>query len=207
MFIIFPSLKLNGIINEDLALNLFSETWGLLFTLLFFVVIIELKDFFEWKPVRARIMRRIGNQLFDIIWDIDMLIDAENDSTMEGIENVDFNKLTKKKLDALVQGNFKVTLQFGDQVITTKLSQKYEAREAVINNIISRYGKYLLSEIHSSLMDIEEYLGQVSFELGVKPLVIKNYKGEKLPELLKKIGLEIERLRKNGIDIGSKVFL
>lgn len=147
-------------------------------------------------------MRKIGYQLFDIIWDVDALVDAEVDFSMNGTTETDFYKLTKKKLDVLAQSKFKLTHPFKDREIAVNLSQKYEAREAVIDEIIGRYGKFLPSKIHCSLMDIEKYLGRLSFELGVKNILFKDYSGEEIPDLLTKIGQEIDQLRKNGIDIG-----
>jgi hypothetical protein len=186
--------------NNEFANRFMPTSIGLAFNFFFLIVFFNIWEYLEWKPVRDRVMRRIGNQLFDTIWSLDSLVDAEIDSSPEEITEVDWYKLSEKKLNALITGKFKVT-PISDKKITVSLSEGYNRREILIGEIIGNYGKFLSSEIQCLLMDIEEHLGSLSFQLKLS-IVVEGYKPNKIPELLSKIGQDIDQLRKKGIDVG-----
>ena len=188
-------------LSIDFALRFLPTLFGLLITFSIFIVFFDLREELEWKTVRDRVMRRIGNQLFDIIWTVDSLLEAEIDYGMEGTTEVDYYKLSEKKLNALITGKFKLNIPSRDQDLMARLSQGYNRRENLIGEIIGNYGKFLSSEIQCLLMDIEEHLGSLSFQLKL-PIIVEGYEPKKITDLLSKIGQEIDEMRKKGIDVG-----
>ena len=60
---LFPSMIDQRLFLSDYGLNLMSECWGLLFTLIFFVGIFDLRELLEWKGVEKKVNERIGRQI------------------------------------------------------------------------------------------------------------------------------------------------
>lgn len=186
--------------SNDFAIRFMPTLIGLVFNFAIFIVFFDLREYLEWKTVRDKIMRRIGDQLHSILWDVALLLDAEIDTTMSDITEVDFNKLSKKYLNAMASGNFKLTNVWKDKEINSKLANMFLLKENMLGEIEGRYGKFLKSDIQCSLMNVEEYLHNLSWDFTLTT-ILENHKPDKIPDLIHKIGQEIDYLNKSGIKV------
>jgi hypothetical protein len=187
-------------LGNDLAERFLPTLCGLLVTFGIFTVFFDVREEREWKTVREKVMRRISNQLQAIAADVSYLYDADVNITMNDINEVGWNKMSRKYLDALVSGKFKLTYEGKDKEVNQKLAETFLLRERMLGGIEDVYGKFLKSDIQRSLMNLEDYLHNLSFDFTLINKV-KNYKPEKVPDLIQKIGQEIDHLSKSGVKV------
>ena len=197
IFVVFPNLLANGIIDRDLNLNLFSETWGLLFTLLFFVMLFELKDILEWKKVESRVKWRIGWEIYALFGNISTLCEVDT-HTHGGVPNLSaWKDSQKRQLEQLSKG--KVVLGYGKELLeNSKLIEGYASIVATRKNALSgledKYFRFLNSEVQCSLMDIQIELERLYN--GLKRIELFDIKDENvLTEPIEKIISEIAKIR------------
>lgn len=199
-FVIIPSFLYLGIIDGDLALNLVSEIWGLIFTLGMFVVLLEYRDWLEGKGIEDRTKVRIGLQLrqlfFYLASNFDMVMITDTKKEGKGNEE-------ERKLDSLVSISFEPSKIKKDLLIkdvkfsygTFTLSKLTE-----LGKLEERYSKFLGSEVRASIIDIQNYLGELSQELiygDINEINLEHHLLE-FSDLIKKTLMEILKLRKKG---------
>ena len=204
MLVVFPVLKSTGIINQDLTLNLFSETWGLLFTLLFFVILFEVREFLEWKKVETKVNKRIGREIYRIFVELSQLCEVNKQ-----VSGADYNlsalkDLWKRQLEQLTTKE--VVLEFGKELLgKAELAKSYASLIESLSNALSgveaKYLKYFGSNLQSSLIDIEEELDRIHFVLK-KAEIFGSKDEDTLRKSIQKIMEEIVKIRDNKIDIG-----
>lgn len=130
-----------------------------------------------------------------------MLCEVETES-IGGLETEeDWNRHSEKQLNDLIAKGVKLTNVWKDPKLSLPLSKMFEDEEIRVSEIEGRYGKFLDSELQTSLLNIEEYLHRLRFEL-------LGYVGEEterekaISDLMAKIAKEIAQLRERKIDIG-----
>lgn len=183
-----------GIVFEDLALNLYSEIFGLLFTLIAFVGVLEIRERLEWKKIKKKVMKRIGRQIqaiFSAITDL-CVIDFP-------IETFESNTYREEELEALLTKKIILRDSWKEKERSLVFAHIFESHWKAIGIIDSRHGKYLSPEVQCSLLDIEDSLHKVLFEFYATDFIEKDREEIIITEF-KKIVKEIDYLRKNGID-------
>jgi hypothetical protein len=82
IFGILPFWIHNQVISLELGENLFAEAWGILFTVLLLTIGIELGERLRWKPLKDRVLGKIGSQIRNIFLDLIPLIETSKDTTL-----------------------------------------------------------------------------------------------------------------------------
>jgi len=206
MYVILPNWILIGIVSPDLALDIHSEAWGLMFTLAFFVILFDLRENVEWRSVKDRVKKRIGKQIHAIFVELSNLCEVERVLFGESIHDEKaWKKLKEKQLNTLVSGkvqlNASVKELWENREISSSLATFIDSRRALLTDIEGRYFKFLDSELQSSLMDIEDYLHSLSIELRIIRAKEENFY-KAISDLIGKTAKEIAKIREMKIDMG-----
>lgn len=198
LFLFFLPAALSG---HELAGNFITEIGGLFFTLVIFVMLIELREKLEWKSVENRVKRRIGYQIYNLfeyfcnVCDVNVMCDlapAETfverlvDKRLEALasEEIKLNEFAKKELwDAAFRHGFELTL---DSVVKN------------LARIEDKYSRFLDSETQTSLMDIQDYSYRLSVELRLRSGEDEDFNDSVL-YWIRKITKEIIILKRKGM--------
>jgi hypothetical protein len=204
MLFISPALAINGIINQDLQLNLFSESWGLLFTLFFFIMIFDLREFLEWKRVETKVSKRIGREINLIFMNLKDLCKVSTGLQGNSPDLESWKELCNRQLEQMTKQE--IVLEFGKELLEKgELAKDYapfiQSRNNGLSIVEGKYLRFLSPEIQESLMEIEQELDEIYFTLNWSALSGANdYK--KLSKSISEIMKQIVKIRENGIDIG-----
>jgi hypothetical protein len=181
------------------SLGRFLPTFvGLIFTLGIFYIFFDLREEREWKAVSWRVKKRIGTHLQTVFTNLVVLCEVESVLTNEQSEE-DWKQLSKRQLDDLASKDIKLTDTW--KGIIDGLPSYLKTLESRLGEIEGRYGKFLGSKIQISLMDTEEYLHRLSFELEFS-LGKEKEREMRISELVQRTMKEIAKLRESGINIG-----
>jgi hypothetical protein len=204
MFLILPTLTINKIINQDLQWNFFSELLGILFTLFFFIMILDLRDFFEWKRVKTRVNNSIGREINFIFMNLKELCKVTKGLQGDSPDLEKWKELCNKQLEQMTKQE--IVLEFGRELLekselATSYASLIQARNNSLSIVEGKYLKFLSSEVQEALMNIEQELDEIYFTLNWSAVFdARNY--EKLSKSINKIMKQIVKIRENGIDIG-----
>ena len=198
IFCLIPYFVQTNVLSPEAGVNFYSESWGLLFTLLLFVALFDLREKLEWKDVENKVKRRIGEQLSSIFLDVSVLCKHGALHNAKEKENL-LNEFVSQEI------NLGGVLKNPDAV--EHFSRVLEHHASMIEQFEINYERKLSSKIQASLFDISEHVNSLSSELMF--LSIDREYGQfqiadltKIADLIKKIMNDIALLRKNGIDIG-----
>ncbi len=205
MFVVFPILLAYGIINQDLNLNLFSETWGLLFTLLFFVMLFELNSVLEWKKVENRVKWRIGWEIYGIFDNILNLCEVKTTTGDTGKDVSAWKDAKKRQLEEVTKGKI-VLSEFGmdvleDSTIVKNYAEGLTARKNNLSNFELKYYRFFSSDVQCSLMDIQIEIEKILMEIW-RSQFLKTKDRDRITNSAEKIMTEIANLSENGIGVG-----
>ena len=202
MLAVFPLFKMWGIIGEDLYLNLFSESWGLLFTLLFFVALFELRDFLERKKVESKVNKRFGKEIGSIFVVLSNLAEVNKPLSFCPPQLYTWKEWYKLRLEQLTEND--IILGNGKLVENERVAKDYsrmlETCYKDFSEIGIKYFEFCSSELQSSVIDIESSLETIHYMLNVGFY----YKGSErsLIESMGRLLKEIKRVRDIGVDMG-----
>jgi hypothetical protein len=188
-------LSLQGI---DFASRFLPTLLGLLITLAIFYVFFDLREELEWKTVRDRVMRRIGNQLHGVFEDVSELCEV---NVPFDFERDDFKKYPEKKLNELVVKGIKLNDLWKDEEKSLWFADRFDRLWDALGTIETRHEKFLSPTLQDSLLNIEESLHALSFECHATDFNEENRKHFIIVHV-GKIVKEIDKLRKSGIDVG-----
>jgi len=190
-----PYLEYRGIISEDLSRNLFSEAFGIFFTLFFLITVFELREEFRWRKVEEKVMGRIGIQLRELFIYMTRLVEFtwstnpyEILNELHKKETLTFSKEGKK---LLVRQNFMNFLQ------TSKQS---------LNNLEKGYFRFLNADLALSLIEIQSRLERFIYEVtaykipSIEKHVSKEFKEKEICETIHSIINEIHKIRETEMD-------
>jgi len=186
--------------GHDMAINLISEIFGLFFTLVVFIMFFDFREWLERKSVEDRVKKRIGRIIrttFDTISIVCRVerVHYEPHSKEKQIE------LVEKQLKTLASGEFKFTPEAEIDLLNESIKKSFknivDSRANRLGRIEERYSKFLGSDVRTSLMDIQEYLDKLRLEFSV-PHVKNEVYFNSLRELIGKLMVEIQKLKKNG---------
>lgn len=199
----FLPSALNG---NDISANFLSETWGLFFTLVIFVMLFELRESLEWKSVEDRVKRRIGKRIHAIFIELSTFCEVNrvlfgekifDDEAWKELENKQLEELTSKE----IRLNDFAKEALKDTNTRLSLASTLDSRRAYLSEVEAKYFKFLDSELQTYLMDIQDYLEALSFELRVRRSKEQNFH-KSIAKLIGKIMKEIAHVRQSDINIG-----
>jgi hypothetical protein len=189
-------------LTNEMALRFLPTFVGILFTFVSITLFFKVREYLEWKKVEDRVKRKIGRQLLTIFSNLEIMIlvdDLYSKDYLEDIAKLGWSKRTEKQLNNVLNDKIALKPIWKDPKMCSQLSEFVEDREKILSEIEGKYGKFD-SQIQASLMDIEEYLHKLSFELTFYS-ADEEQKENTISELIKKITVEIQKLMKIGIKV------
>ena len=199
-FFVIPYFLTLKIIDANLAFNLISEIMGLFFTLGIFIVLLEYREWLVWRKISKKVINRIGRQLqsiFNIIADLCKVIDVHFDHGA-----FDSKKYREGQLKGLVTKEIKLKDSWKEKEVSLFFADRIERAWEAIGIIDTRHGKFLNPDLQCSLLDIEDSLHKISFDLHFTDANMGDR--EKFLKIeLKKLSKELGKLRERKlVDIG-----
>jgi hypothetical protein len=194
-------------LGNDLAARFLPTLCGLLVTFGIFTVFFDVREELEWKEVEDRVKKRIGSEIFTLF---KLLTDfCEVDKSLASADRANIEKLKELERKQLEQMTGKVVL------IETLLSDLLEKKDLAANfaslfdsiririsEIEGKYGRFLNPKLRVPLMDIQDCLDELRFELKLGSVGSAERLHQSLSTIIEKIIKEINNVRGNGIDIG-----
>ena len=211
LFFYFLPLAWEG---HDIATNFLSEIWGLFFMLAIFLIILDFREWLEWKSVEDRVKKKIGRKIGEIFSHFSLLCVVKKTSTENTIQEI-----SDMQLSALASEEVKLNAVYKKWLLEEEDERSYhawfaEASRAYLAEIEHRYSKFLDSELLASLMDIQDYLEKLRWELRLMPKRKEELMPQRMKELMPqrkalfvrsisdligKIMREIQRLKRKGM--------
>jgi len=179
----------------------YAEAWGLMFTLLIFIVLFDLKEYLEWKSVEDRVKRKIGRQIRALFAHLSIFCQVER-VHYDPLSKEKKIRLVEKQLNKLASEEIRFTAGAKRDLLDENIRQSYEGLlESKLNSLgrlEERYYRFLDSEVRASLMDIQDYLDELGLEFKVRHVRDEDY-FKSISDLIGKIMREILRLKRKGI--------
>lgn len=206
-FGIIPLCVEFGLTSSSFADNLKAECWGIFFTVIVIMLVLDLREYFQWRPIKDKVMETIGTELYEIFRDFAGLckcphyswIDIE-ESGEEYAERIFFTQLEqlKEKVELEEQGK-KV---FSNGYLATLL----ERVASHLSEVEAKYSRFLDAELRLSLMEIQDTLNRFSIDLILRKKEPSWYENDELFFLIvsnniQTIVEEIYKIHKMGIEI------
>jgi len=202
--IILASFVYYSSTGNAFATQFIPEVCGWLVTLLIFTVFFDLREQLEWKSVENRVKKRIGKQIHGVFVELAHLCDVESALVADVLNDEAWKDLSRRQLKQLlseVKLNDGVKELWENRDLASSLASFFDSKRARLSEIEGKYFKFLNSELRASLMDIQDFLEDLRFELRVVSAKQETfYRG--LSSVIGKIVKEIAKIREKGIDIG-----
>ena len=194
------SLLLKALEGGELESNFLAEVFGLLFTLVIFVMFFDLREKLEWKSVEDRVKQRISRQIRGLFIDLSGLCVIDRvvfgPFSKEKFEEMDLKQLNKlASEDVTIHDEAKKSLLKND--FRMQYRRLIESRATSIGKIEERYFRFLDSDVQASLMDIQDHLDNLSY-VFVVPYAKRERFFESISSSIGEIMKEIDKLRRKG---------
>jgi len=192
-------------LGNNMATKFLPTLFGLMFTLVIFTIFFDLREKLEWKKVEDRVKRRIGMRIHGIFVELSNLCDV--DLVLEGddiFSDKAWRELQRKQLKQMtekVKLNETAKKLWKERKLAFSYATLFDSRRARLSEIESTYIRFLNPTLAASIMDIQDYLENLHFELTFPHSKIEIFE-ERLSTIIEKIVKEIVTIRENGIDIG-----
>jgi len=186
--------------GNDVAANFLAEIFGLIITLVIFIMLFEWREKLEWKSVEDRVRRRIGRQIRGLSIDLSNLCDIDRvvvgPFSKEKFEEMDLKQLNKLAFEEVrIHDEAKKSLFKHD--FRMQYRRLIESRATSIGQIEERYFRFLDIDVHASLMDIEDHLDDLTFHLII-PYAKRERFFDSISSSIGEIMKEIDKLRRKG---------
>jgi len=196
----------NALGGHDMAANFIVEIFGLFFTLVAFMIFFDLRESLKWKAIEAKVKRRIGRQVRTIFTELTILCEVE--SVIKGTRIHDgeaWNDLSRRQLNQLVSSQVSLS-KLGKELLDDSdqrhnLRSFLDSRRIYLSDLEGKYLRFLSSELQESLMDMQDSLEKLCFEMKVRRTKADAFH-KAITDLIAEIMSQIARARKHGLDIG-----
>jgi cell division protein FtsB len=203
-FICFSSYEVW--LGNDLAARFLPTLCGLLVTFGIFTVFFDIREQREWKEVEDRVKKRIGSEIFSLFTmlrdfcevDRSLVGDIHNRETWKESERKQLKQMTEKV--TLIEPLVEDLLEKKD--LALNYASMFDSIRTRISEIEGKYGRFLNPKLRAALMDIQDYLDDLRFELKLGSIGNAEKLHQSLSTLIEKIVKEINNIRESGIDIG-----
>lgn len=169
------------IIDFNLGINLVSESFGIVFTIVFLTWIIRSRELRQWKSVEKKVRERIANNLYGIFEDIFLYflepapqMPDKLEKKIKQAERMEDGMEREKLLSSLFVGYYAneemITLgedsgskylREPDPNATNTFREDFRRRKYFLEHIISEYSKFLPPILVRSIMEIEDGLDEI----------------------------------------------
>jgi uncharacterized membrane protein YheB (UPF0754 family) len=197
-YLFFLPLALSG---EQLAANFLAEIFGLLFTLVIFVMIFDFREWLEWKSVEDRVRDRIRREVLGLFAELSIFCKMEREH-FDSIAEKKRGDLFEKQLNRLASEKIELTKEAKRDLLEEDLRRNWEwildSRRKNLGQIEKKYLKFLDSEIQASLMDIQDYLDSLCLQFRLRHTRDEDF-FESFSSWTGKIMQQILKLKRKGI--------
>lgn len=157
IFILLPYFVRNQVISVDFSYNLLSEFWGILFTVLLLITLVELREKLEWKSVRDKVIDMTKNELEDI----SKLVCIITDEQVKEPKQMEPMSIGRKI--------FSGPASLAKMILLKRLLR----RQRVLDNIEAKYSNFLEPKLRVSLIELQEKFDDLSLTLELKEYYLK----------------------------------
>jgi len=170
--------------------------------------IIELREYSQWRPVKDRVMKMIGREVYELFIDFTNVCKcthgggkSREESFEEFKKRIFFAQL--EELNKMVELNELGRKWFSKGGLATL----YETRAKHLGDIEAKYSRFLDALLRLSLMEIQDNLNSLSLDLHIKKIELGDwFKSEErflslVSMRIHKITKEIYKLHKTEIEI------
>lgn len=168
-FVVIPLLVQLGLADPDMANNVSAECWGICATVLVLMLVIDLREYNQWRSVKDKVYERITRQLYGIFAEFTNICECTHGGGVKPNETMDefFRRMNLTQLEEL---NRKIKLnKLGKKyLLKGEFASLFEAREQYLSTIEAKYFKFLDPEITRSLMEIQDNLHGLSRSIRIK---------------------------------------
>lgn len=168
-YIILPFWVLNETITNEQAYNLYSESWGLIFTIILLILVLDLRESIKWRSVKSKVYNRISIQLSGIFSEFVNLCECIIGGAKAPNESMDdfLRRLQRTQLEEL---NRRIELNdiAKKHLPEGAFADLFDARKQYLSNIEMKYFNFLDSEVVLSLMEIQDNLNQLSMSIRIQ---------------------------------------
>jgi len=176
--------------GEQLAANFLAEVFGLLFTLVILVMILDYREWLEWKSVEHRVRKRIQGQILGLFAELSIFCKMKGADSFEN----QLNRLASEKIE--------LTKEAKSDLLEYDLRRDWEwildSRRKNLSEIEAKYLRFLDSEIQASLMDIQDYLNSLCIQFRLRHTKDEDFV-ESFSSWTGKIMKEVLKLKRKGI--------
>ena len=161
---IIPLLVRFTDMTSALGDNLKAEFWGILFTVIIILLVIDLREYFQWRPVKDKVLETIGKEISAFSIALTKLCKCSSISIEKWVS---LSKEDKRKilLTQLEELNEKVELnELGRKAFskTTEAPVNFQEMQDNLSRIEAKYSRFLDSSLSLSLMEIQHQLSWIS---------------------------------------------
>lgn len=195
----------------DLALNLFSEIWGIIATILLLMYMVEYRDYKEWKNSEKQVNKRLGLQLyaiFDILARFVYPNQYELRPSKKEVTRIleELNKMKDPPLTKYVYQNF--LPKPVDSTALFLLENLFEYKQNIVE-LEMKHSRFLQQDLAYSLMEIHDNLNSVKNYFNLLKTYPDNVQLPKvieqaMPKAVFRIMKELYKIHKMGIEIRPK---
>lgn len=194
--------------DPNLGYGVFSNFIGMIGTIVFLMYLMETRDNHEWKPVKQKVYDRIRIEL-DAILSLSLDLFEPRWTTLKppamGIRIKDLVWLWSEETSDI---EFTKALRSSAK---TKLSKGtylgiFEMRRGLLNEIETKYSRFLQPDLMISLMEIQNNLLSITIYNNVLLRTSENHQDpifEKISKKIHTIVKEIYKIHRMGIEIVS----
>lgn len=217
IFGFLPFLIHNHTISPELGDNLFAESWGILFTVLLLMIGIDLGERLRWKPLKDRVLKKVGSQIRNIFLDLMPLVETSKDTALPSKKEKLEEKLKRtisKHLQELREKEKIELSERGKKALSDKRSidlriKLFQEDKQSLNELEIKYSNLLKEpEIIRSIINIQKDLELLIWFIKDGYLWREDEKKreayfEHIATIIHRIIHEISKLDKEGIEVYS----
>lgn len=192
--------------DHDLGYGIFSNLVGMIGTIVFLMYLFETRDNHEWKPVKQKVYDRIGIELdailnlsldlFEPRWTV--LKPPAIAIRLEDLVWLWSEKTNDSEFANALRESAKIELSEG------KYLEIFETRRKLLNEIETKYSRFLQPDLTISLMEIQNNLLSITIYNNVLLRTSDKHQDLILEKISKKfhtIIKEIYKIHRMGIEI------
>ncbi len=178
VLLILTILSLYGIsVSYDITLRFLPTLGGLWFTFGIFYVFFDVREKLEWKSVEGKVMKRIDGEIDSIFTELSLM--CEVNMIFFGESGITEEVLRKQKEEELerLANNIELNQHTVDEIfekgrdgVALELASYFDKHRILLSEIETKYPKFLDPQLQTALMEIQEYLGYLRYELRVMPM-------------------------------------
>lgn len=195
---------------RDIGVNFLTDSIFMMFTIIFLSWLINYRANLSWKSVKKYVFKRISTQIFGLFTDLSNFCKctsvggmAEGETMEQFRKNIFFRQLEELnagcKLNSIGRKYF----------LTDSLATLFDKREQYLNNIETKYSRFLEPKLVESLAIIQDNLHVLNQSIKIREKMKESFGindeqyFESIETTINKIFKEIYKIYKFGFNVYS----